>query len=121
MTKSFSIRSSTSSRGIRRWGPATTLYYESVLKGRVIDPSPIMDWQRAQATIFRDKNGNMHFVKPGGSNSSSRIDGIDQSLFGLKVLADNMPTIGSILKINRRKRSSPRFRISHKKNELYPL
>jgi hypothetical protein len=80
-------------------GPATTLYYKSVLKGKVIDASPIMDWQRSQATIFRDKNGNMHFVKASGKSSSGRIDGIDQSLFGLKVLADNLPTAGTLVRI----------------------
>ena len=87
------------SQGYAKVGPGTTLYYDAVLKGKVIDPSPIMDWQRSQATVFRDKNGNMHFVKPGGAMSTARIDGLDQSLFGLKVLVDNMPNDDESLRV----------------------
>jgi|GEM_PF-6680471 len=86
-------------QGYGKVGPATTLYYDSVLTGKVIDPNPIMDWQRSQASVFRDKNMNMHFVKPGGAQSAARIDGIDQSLFGLKVLVDNLPKSGALLKV----------------------
>jgi phage terminase large subunit-like protein len=77
-------------QGYKKIAPANRDWLELVLKGKLIDPNPVMRWMVGNVKRREDRNKNISFVKANYAQSNLRIDGIDTSVMAYKSLIDNM-------------------------------
>lgn len=73
-------------QGIKSMSPMSKGFEESVLKGEIVDRSPILSWMIENATVYTDANGNIKVQKPSTSSSSKRVDGVITSIMALERL-----------------------------------
>ena len=77
-------------QGYKKIAPANRDWLELVLRGRLIDPNPVMRWMVGNVKRREDRNKNISFVKANYAQSNLRIDGIDTSVMAYKSLIDNL-------------------------------
>jgi len=74
------------SQQYKKIAPANKNWLEVVLKGKLIDPNPVMRWMVGNVKRREDRNKNISFVKADYAQSNLRIDGIDTSVMALALL-----------------------------------
>ena len=74
------------SQQYKKIAPANKEWYDLILKGRLIDNNPVMQWMVGNVKRREDRNKNMSFVKANYSQSNLRIDGVDTSVMAYSSL-----------------------------------